>query len=250
VPLLSFQDQSGITMKVYSPEELAANNGKEGKPVLVAVDGKVYDLSASKLWAGGTHTRRHEAGADLSKWIRSAPHKLDVLERFQQVGVFQEKSEPQLAPPRTKIDLWLDRHPFFRRHPHPAIVHLPLGLICGVAIFEAAALITGSAKTEWAAFCCTALGVVFIPAAMLTGYITWWINYGAADLPVVRKKRRLAWTALAVGCVALLLRLFAVMEPLGAADPYFAVYLVTLAALVTVVSYVGYLGGTITFPYK
>lgn len=237
-------------MKVYSPEELAANNGKDGKPVLVAVDGKVYDLSASKLWAGGVHTRRHQAGADLSKWIRSAPHRLDVLQRFTQVGVLGEPPAPEPAAPRTKLDLWLDRNPFFRRHPHPAVVHFPVGLLCAVPIFEFAALITGSAKTEWAAFCCLALGLAFVPAAIATGYFTWRLNYGAADFPIVRRKRRLAWTALAVGCVAVPLRLLSAVETLGAADLYFVLYLVTGAMLVTVVGYVGYLGGTITFPYK
>jgi len=237
-------------MKEYSPEELAANDGKEGKPALVAVDGKIYDLSTSKRWIDGLHMKRHQAGANLTADIGSAPHGKEVLERFEHVGVFQEEHEPQRTVPRTKLDLWLDRNPFFRRHPHPAVVHMPIGLLAAAPIFEVTAFVTGSARTEWAAFCCVALGLAFIPVAMATGYITWWLNYGCADLSALRTKRRLAWIALAIGCAVVGLRLLAVADPLGAADPFFAAYLVTLALLVAAVSYIGYLGGTVTFPYK
>ena len=53
-------------MKEYTPDELAGYNGAEGKPIYIAHDGKVYDVSESKLWRNGVHMKRHHAGNDLT----------------------------------------------------------------------------------------------------------------------------------------------------------------------------------------
>jgi predicted heme/steroid binding protein len=45
-------------LKEFTREELAKYNGKEGQPVYVAYDGKVYDVSESKLWKTGAHMMR------------------------------------------------------------------------------------------------------------------------------------------------------------------------------------------------
>ena len=47
-------------MKAYTPETLAEENGKNGHGTLVAVGGKVYDVSASKNWVDGIHMKRHQ----------------------------------------------------------------------------------------------------------------------------------------------------------------------------------------------
>ena len=70
-----------VTMKEISQEELAGYNGENGKPVYVACDGKVYDVTESKLWRKGNHMKRHNAGSDLTTDIQAAPHEKDVLER-------------------------------------------------------------------------------------------------------------------------------------------------------------------------
>lgn len=52
-------------LRVFTVEELAEFNGKDGKPAYVAVNGTVYDVSSLARWAGGTHFGMM-AGRDLS----------------------------------------------------------------------------------------------------------------------------------------------------------------------------------------
>ena len=46
-------------MKEFTSEELLSFNGKDGSPVYVAFEGKVYDVSKSPLWSSGLHMKRH-----------------------------------------------------------------------------------------------------------------------------------------------------------------------------------------------
>ena len=72
----------------FTRETLQAFNGKEGKPCYFAYRGKVYDAGDSKMWAGGGHMRRHEAGLDLTDDLPLAPHDEAVLTRLPVVGDF------------------------------------------------------------------------------------------------------------------------------------------------------------------
>lgn len=76
-------------------EELAKNDGREGRPAYVAVQGKVYDVSASELWQKGDHQGMHQAGHDLTEELKSAPHVRSVIERFPVVGNLEEDPPPK-----------------------------------------------------------------------------------------------------------------------------------------------------------
>jgi len=76
-------------MKEFSKEELARYNGKDGRPAYAAYQGKVYDLSDSLLWNGGSHQVLHNAGVDLTDDMEQAPHGGDVLEKFPLVGTLR-----------------------------------------------------------------------------------------------------------------------------------------------------------------
>ena len=67
--------------------DLAENNGKNGKPAYIAHNGKVYDVSDSVFWLDGDHMGAHEAGKDLTSEIELAPHREEVLQRMKFVGV-------------------------------------------------------------------------------------------------------------------------------------------------------------------
>jgi predicted heme/steroid binding protein len=67
-------------------EELKQYDGKNGKPGFIAYQGKVYDVSQSRLWSEGDHMGLHEAGKDLTEDIDLAPHREEVLERAKLVG--------------------------------------------------------------------------------------------------------------------------------------------------------------------
>jgi predicted heme/steroid binding protein len=78
-------------------EELAGYDGREGRPAYVAVNGTIYDFTASKLWAAGDHMRQHQAGQDLTEALLKAPHVRAVVERFPVVGQVEEPVPPPAA---------------------------------------------------------------------------------------------------------------------------------------------------------
>ena len=70
-----------------SRDELAQNNGKEGKPAYIAFKGVVYEVSESAFWMEGDHMGAHGAGKDLTEEIELAPHREETLQKVKQVGV-------------------------------------------------------------------------------------------------------------------------------------------------------------------
>lgn len=74
-------------MRIFSRDELAACNGKNGAPAYVAFEGKVYDLSCSFLWRRGRHQVTHLAGIDYTGRFEKAPHGPELLARFPVVGL-------------------------------------------------------------------------------------------------------------------------------------------------------------------
>ncbi len=71
-------------------DQLAQFDGKEGRAAYVAVDGVIYDVSASLSWPEGAHSRCDlgaMAGNDLSEVMQKAPANMrSLLERMPVVG--------------------------------------------------------------------------------------------------------------------------------------------------------------------
>ena len=67
--------------------ELAQNDGKNGKPAYIAFQGKVYEVSASPMWMEGDHMGAHIAGRDLTNEMHLAPHREEMLQKVKQIGV-------------------------------------------------------------------------------------------------------------------------------------------------------------------
>jgi predicted heme/steroid binding protein len=76
-------------MRVFTAEELARYDGKDGTPAYIAYKGIVYDVSASFLWRRGRHWVVIQAGADLTDHLAAAPHGTDVLDRIPAIGVLE-----------------------------------------------------------------------------------------------------------------------------------------------------------------
>lgn len=72
-------------MKDYTRGQLALRNGQDRDEVWVAYQGKIYDVSASRLWHKGKHYE-HWAGQDLTDELPAAPHTESVFGKFVQVG--------------------------------------------------------------------------------------------------------------------------------------------------------------------
>lgn len=78
-------------MHTFTISELEKYNGKNGRRAYIAYKGKVYDVTDSFLWRNGIHQALHQAGKDLTKELRKAPHGEEFLKRFRIVGVIDDK---------------------------------------------------------------------------------------------------------------------------------------------------------------
>jgi predicted heme/steroid binding protein/uncharacterized membrane protein len=235
-------------MKEFDQQSLTEFDGsKDDAPVYIAREGKVYDVTASKLWKTGMHMNRHKAGLDLTAEFPAAPHGEEVFERFPQIGVLGDKK----GAAENQLPLWLtkflNRYIFFKRHPHPMLVHYPIVFMFSAPGFLLLALITGNRSFEVTALHCLGAGLIFMPLTMASGFLTWWINYHGKPIRPVTIK---IWTSFILLLVAFILFTWRMMAPdilsRGGSDSFFYIFLVcTLAPLVSII---GWFGAKLTFP--
>lgn len=85
----------------YTVEELSRFDGGEKRPAYIAYNGKIYDVSQSKLWVEGNHVRKHLAGNDLTEALKTAPHGEEKVLQMPLIGELlpssskKEKSAPE-----------------------------------------------------------------------------------------------------------------------------------------------------------
>jgi predicted heme/steroid binding protein/uncharacterized membrane protein len=103
-----------------TPDELRAFDGKEGRRALVAVEGVIYDVTDSRLWKNGKHTR-HLAGNDLTDSIKQAPHDSVRLLAFPKVGTLLAGHQKGPGGPKAVF--------YFFAYSNLIIVFLVLGII-------------------------------------------------------------------------------------------------------------------------
>ena len=232
--------------KIFTLDELAKYDGKEGRPAYVAYKGKVVDVTGSKLWKAGRHMNRHDAGLELTGDLSQAPHGEDRLERYPQVGVVSGECAVTRKDGHAEELPWLLRKsPFFRRHPHPMTVHFPIAFATGAVMFLALYLVTGAALCESAVHAMNLAGALFTPVAIITGFFTWKYNYALNFMTPIKVK-------LALSPVLMLQFLAAAVwwmaDPAvlsGAGATRFALL---VASMLPVMGVVGWLGAGLTFP--
>ncbi len=234
-------------MKEFSPEELSQYNGQDGKPMYLAHQGSVYDVSTSKLWRNGLHMKRHHAGQDLTNDIQAAPHSQEVLERYPQVGILKKEVVEREIP--RPIDWLITRYPMLRRHPHPMTVHFPIVFMFSTTVFNLLYLITGVKSFETTALHCLAGGLLFIIVAVTTGVYTWWLNYMAKPLRPVKIKVPLSLVMFVMAAVIFVWRIAnpGILDSLSVAA---AVYLLLVLLLSITVTIIGWFGASMTFPIE
>lgn len=159
--------------------ELTEHDGKEGKPAYVAYAGKIYDVTDSKMWKKGLHMNRHQAGQDLTDTIGAAPHGSEVLTRFKEVGKLKIEQEQEVRPP---LPNWLntifDKYPFLKRHPHPMVVHFPMAFFMAASIFLLWYYMINPARPMLDSILYMhILGTLSLPVALITGWLSWKVNY-------------------------------------------------------------------------
>jgi predicted heme/steroid binding protein/uncharacterized membrane protein len=235
-------------MKEFDLETLPQFNGKDGKPVYLVHQGRVIDVSQSKLWKTGIHMKRHQAGTDLTADIEAAPHGLEVLDRYPQVGVVKKEGVSERPMPKFLSQL-LAQYPMLRRHPHPMLVHFPIVFMFAAPLFNLLYLITGIRSLELTALHCLGGGILFTPLAILTGWFTWWLNYLAKPMRAVTIKMRFSILLLAVSIIAFVWR---ILNPgiLTSFTGGGTLYFLLILSLIPIVAIVGWFGATLTFPLE
>lgn len=228
-------------MKEFTNEELSSFNGKDGKPVYIAFQGKVYDVTGSRLWAKGLHMNRHGAGKDLTGEISAAPHGTDVLDRYPQIGTVRKETAEELKHLPPFLQDLLQRFPMAGRHPHPMVVHFPIALLMAVSLFVLLAVFFQKASFEIASFYLLLLGAISSPFAMASGVLTWWINYRLELNYFIKRKIQLSILLLLFEVILVPWRIFqpAVSHP---------AYVIVMVLLTPTVALLGYYGGQLVYP--
>lgn len=235
-------------MREFTPEEVQKCNGKDGNPIYVVHKGRVIDVTKSNLWKGGLHMNRHNAGGDLSADIQAAPHDVDVLERYLQVGVLKQQPAAERRMPQTLTAL-LKKFPFLKRHPHPMTVHFPIVFSFSAVVFTLLSLITGNRSYEITALHCLGGGILLAPVAIVTGLFTWWLNYFAKLSRPITVKIILA-PILWIISISLFIWRINVPDILHAPGPPHMLYLALVLSQIPIVTVIGWFGATMTFPIE
>ena len=232
----------------FTKEELEGYTGEEGKPVYVAVDGVVYDVSESKLWKTGNHMKRHPSGGDLSAELSAAPHGREVFERdvVKKVGELVTQEEEESIP--EFLSTLFRQFPILRRHPHPMVVHFPMAYLIAAALFTVLDQFGLSNVFPFGqmALVMLILAALFTPPSIITGIITWWVNYALRPVYQVRRKIQLAVILGFMEIICLALKLGG-WEKQGAGE---AMYVALMVLFVPVVVLLGWYGGHLTMPYE
>ena len=234
-------------MKEFELIELEQFNGENGQPIYVAHQGKVFDVSKSKMWKGGLHMKRHHAGNDLTTDIKGAPHGPELLEKYPQVGVLKEEAPEREIP--GALSWLLERIPLLRRHPHPMTVHFPIVFAFSTTVFNILYLITGIKSLEITALHCLGAGILFTAVAIATGLYTWWINYMSKPLKAVKVKMPLSLILLVTQIIAFVWRLNVpdVMDSIRGVN---IIYILLVLSLFPIVVVIGWFGAFLTFPVE
>jgi predicted heme/steroid binding protein/uncharacterized membrane protein len=228
-------------MKEFTPEELSSFIGKDSRPVYIAFQGKVYDVSQSPLWSKGLHMNRHPAGKDLAGEISAAPHGTEVLERYPQVGVLKKGAPEEVKHLPPGLQTLLQKFPMARRHPHPMVVHFPIALLMASSLLVLLYLIFKIPSFENTSFHLLILGAIASPFAMATGLFTWWVNYRLKVTLFVKRKVQFS-------ILLLIFEIILILWRSSASQISNPIYFIMVVILTPIVSILGYYGGQMTFP--
>jgi predicted heme/steroid binding protein/uncharacterized membrane protein len=229
-------------------ETLLKHDGKEGRPAYVAVEGKIYEVTGNRLWKNGMHMNRHQAGTDLTEAIAASPHGKDILIKIQEKGTLaKEKADRPPFLPEWLMQ-FMEAYPFFKRHPHPMVVHFPMSVFIIAPLFLAwYYLISPLQGLLDAIFYLYILGTLSLPVAIGTGLLAWLVNYSGKANPLIIRKTIFSFLLLIADLIimaALIVKPAILQNPAG---PDLIVPVLIFFCL-PVVSLIGEHGGKLVFP--
>jgi uncharacterized membrane protein len=190
---------------------------------------------------------RHTSGKDLSADISAAPHGTEILGRYPQVGTLKKEASEGLKHLPLFLQALLEKFPIARRHPHPVMVHFPIAFLTASSLFAVLYVVFKKPTFETTSFYLLLLGSIASPFAIITGLLTWWVNYGLKLSRLIRRKMELS-------ILLLFLEVVLIVWPSGSPEAYSqslpALYLILMVILTPVVLLLGYYGGQMTFPVE
>ena len=222
---------------------MGAPDSKEPREprILITYKGRRYDVTQSELWKDGFHMGLHKAGHDLTHELAAAPHGEEV---FKGLAIVEEEARDPAegSDPMDRL-----RKLYYKFHPHPILIHLPLGSISLSLILELIFLFTKDGSFETAAFYALFFGWFGLLSAILSGLLSWWINYELAWTSIFRKKLTLSLCLLVVCGLTVAVRLY---DPGVAHQAGFSFFLYHLLFFTCppLAFGLGYYGGRITWP--
>ena len=92
-------------------------------------------------------------------------------------------------------------------HPlHPAVTHIPMGMVIGCFIFGLLAWLYKKNSLWVTAFHCSVLALVFLIPTVFTGYLDWQYRWGGEWHPLIIAKMVLAFVLLFLLAVSLMMQ--------------------------------------------
>jgi len=182
VPLMTLERP----ISTFTLEKLEKYNGQGGKLSYVAVNGEVYEVSASPMWGNGLHAGLHRAGCDLTGALFVAPHGKRVFERFKKVGVLVSAPDAKESTPRRVPPAWASK--LISIHSHPIAAHFPQAFFVFAPLFLMLFYATGARSFERTGYHLLCAGFIMAFPATITGFLHWWYKYGGKSRPVFKLK--------------------------------------------------------------
>lgn len=225
---------------IVKKNDVAAKNGQEGNDSYIVYEDKIYNVTGSRLWKNGNHVNRHKAGEDLTEFMSMAPHGAEVLEKFECIGEIEDNFREV-----SKKDRY--RQLYSKFHPHPIVLHYPMGLIGFSAVMLFLFLLTGNRNFEHASYYSLFGGVLTTFPTIASGVLSWWINYEMIMTNIFKNKIISSLALVLVSSFALIIRILIPDVALGS-DFLSYLYIASVFISVPIMTVAAYNGGKITWP--
>jgi len=131
-------------------------------------------------WKNGVQTDSHRTGEDSIVDLTGTTYKLEGRNRLGSVKPLEHEKD--------YIDAKANLRALYRKwHPHPLLVHFPIGSLFLGGILQLLFLISNRSSFENAAFYSIIFATIFELPAVASGIFSWWLNYRRA-LPLFLRK--------------------------------------------------------------